>query len=134
MINIGARIKKRRKELQLTQTDIYNKCGIASGALSQIENGNRTPSVITFYKLSQILNCTMEWLVTGESSKTKNIPTLNLGEMEHKLINQFNQLSEDDREDILVMVQLKYNRQIKLKEKSQQLSHSENNQLTSETA
>ena len=62
MISIGKRIKDRRKELKLTQIDIKHKCGISSGALSEIENGNRTPSVIAFQLLSQALNCSMDWL------------------------------------------------------------------------
>lgn len=31
MESIGERIKARRKELQLTQTDIFEMCGIRSG-------------------------------------------------------------------------------------------------------
>ena len=50
MIGIGERIKTRRKELKLSQTDIYERCDITSGALSKIENGKTTPSVISFHK------------------------------------------------------------------------------------
>jgi len=39
MKSIGERIRNRRKELHLTQTDIRAACGISSGALSEIENG-----------------------------------------------------------------------------------------------
>ena len=45
---VGNRIRERRKELKLTQTDMHRECGITSGALSQIENGNRVPSAIAF--------------------------------------------------------------------------------------
>ena len=48
MMGIGERIKTRRKELKLSQTDIYERCDITSGALSKIENGKTTPSVIGF--------------------------------------------------------------------------------------
>ena len=65
MTSIGERIKNRRLELGLTQTDIYQACGISSGALSKIENGNRTPSVLSFYELSKVLKCSMDWLTTG---------------------------------------------------------------------
>ena len=41
MMGIGERIKTRRKELKLSQTDIYERCDITSGALSKIENGKR---------------------------------------------------------------------------------------------
>ena len=36
MMGIGERIKTRRKELKLSQTDIYERCDITSGALSKI--------------------------------------------------------------------------------------------------
>lgn len=68
MVNIGKRIKDRRNELNLTHNDIARECGIKSGALSQIEHGTRTPSAITFYTLSKVLDCSMEWLITGESN------------------------------------------------------------------
>lgn len=41
--SIGKRIKKRRKELHLTQTEIKEKTGISSGNMSDIERGNRLP-------------------------------------------------------------------------------------------
>lgn len=53
MIGIGERIKTRRKELKLSQTDIYERCDITSGALSKIENGKlRLPLLhfISFHK------------------------------------------------------------------------------------
>ena len=56
MLTVGERIKKRRNELGLSQTDIYKECEITSGALSKIENGKTVPSVYVFYKLSTILN------------------------------------------------------------------------------
>ena len=36
MLTVGERIKKRRNELGLSQTDIYKECEITSGALSKI--------------------------------------------------------------------------------------------------
>ena len=76
MKSIGERIRNRRKELHLTQTDIRAACGISSGALSEIENGNRTPSVIIFHALSEVLQCSMDWLATGESPNTEVLSSL----------------------------------------------------------
>lgn len=45
--SIGKRIKKRRKELHLTQTEIKEKTGISSGNMSDIERGNRIPAATT---------------------------------------------------------------------------------------
>lgn len=97
MMGIGERIKTRRKELKLSQTDIYERCDITSGALSKIENGKTTPSVIAFYKLSQVLECDMNWLVTGISS---NMQKSNICKLEEELLNGFRELPEDDKQSM----------------------------------
>ena len=104
MMSIGKRIKDRRKELKLTQTDIKRECGISSGALSEIENGNRTPSIITFQLLSQTLNCSMDWLATGHSSDAENIF---ISECEDNLLKGFRELSEGDQDEIMEILNMK---------------------------
>lgn len=106
MHDIGNRIKEKRKELGLTQTDIFEKCGINSGALSKIENGIRTPSVTLFYKLSQVLNCDMEWLITGSSSNSQNY----FSKDEEKLLNKFRNLPQKDRDELLEIAEMKLRR------------------------
>lgn len=91
MKDIGNRIKERRKELKLTQNDIYEQCGIASGALSQIENGTRTPSILIFYKLSQTLQCNADWLITGKSTNQK------MNDNETEMLSYFNLLPEREQ-------------------------------------
>lgn len=105
MINIGNRIRERRKELNLTQTDIDRECGIASGALSQIEHGTRTPSVITFYALSQVLNCNMEWLITGTTSNKKDFE---IYENEEKFLKNFRELPIEEQDELLAILDMKY--------------------------
>lgn len=102
--NIGNRILERRKELRLTQTDIYNKCGLATGALSKIENGLRVPSCTIFYDLACALDCSMDWLMTGESANKHNIE---LCQKEEKLLNGFRELSEDDQEELIGLLEIK---------------------------
>lgn len=113
-IDIGNRIKFKRKELGLTQTDIYHNCGISSGTLSKIENGITTPSIILFYKISQILQCDMEWLITGKSSESQNAIThptdiINeyhkLSKEDEQLLNMFHELPPKKRHDCLVYLQ-----------------------------
>lgn len=102
--NIGNRILERRKELQLTQTDIYNKCGLATGALSKIENGLRVPSCMIFYDLACALDCSMDWLMTGKYANTQN---LELCQKEEKLLFGFRELSEDDQEELIGLLEMK---------------------------
>lgn len=104
MDSIGNRIRERRKELRLTQTDMHRECGITSGALSQIENGSRVPSAIAFYSISQALNCSMEYLMTGKSSETKNAEIFG---NEKKLLDGFQKLPEEDQEELLEILEMK---------------------------
>lgn len=104
MESVGNRIKSRRREMQLTQTDIFDMCGIRSGALSRIENGTSVPSVILFYRIAQILECDMQWLLTGISSNMKNI---DISKNEETLLDGFRELSEEDQEELMGILQLK---------------------------
>lgn len=107
MNTIGNRIRTRRKELGLKQTDIKESVGISSGNLSEIENGNRTPAMDTLYRLSQILNCSIDWIVTGESS-TKENPNIYISEDIKELLGYWEIMSFDDREELLALAQIKY--------------------------
>ncbi len=104
MDSIGNRIRERRKELRLTQTDMHRECGITSGALSQIENGSRVPSAIAFYSISQALSCSMEYLMTGKSSDMKSYK---ISGNEEELLEGFRELPEEDKEELLEILQVK---------------------------
>lgn len=104
MIGIGERIKKRRKELGLSQIDIYEKCDITSGALSKIENGKTIPSIISFYKLSVVLECDMNWLATGISSCTQSETLCN---QEEHLLSGFRELPLDEQMELLQILDMK---------------------------
>lgn len=111
MKSIGERIRDRRKELQLTQNDIKSACGISSGALSEIENGNRTPSVLAFHALSEVLQCTMDWLATGESPHEESAEISTYGDSisdnESELLKGFRQLALDEQDEFLGILSLK---------------------------
>ena len=92
--SIGKRIKKRRKELHLTQTEIKEKTGISSGNMSDIERGNRLPAATTLAQLSEILDCSIDWILTGKSPLSENLIFPDIGE---------NVLTFSDKGDILAL-------------------------------
>lgn len=63
---IGLRIKERQKILKLKQKDIIEKTGLSKTAISNYINGARIPESEALYKISKILNTSMEWLLVGE--------------------------------------------------------------------
>lgn len=133
---IGQRIKERRKALKITQTQIQENTSISSGNLSCIENGKYLPSAIALMELSKILDCSIDWILTGNSSisNNNNISDIEESETEKQLIDQFRSLSEEDQEEILMMVQLKYNRTKKTREREPKSSLFESEKVADETA
>ncbi len=126
MVSVGDRIKNRRREMQLTQTDIFEMCGIRSGALSRIENGTSVPSVILFYRIAQVLECDMQWLLTGVSSNMKN-PIFSKNE--EMLLAGFQKLSENDQEEIIAIINIKLQKTKKTNVKSSDLTDTNEDHL-----
>ncbi len=101
---IGQRIKNRRKELNITQLQIQQQTSISSGNLSCIENGKYLPSAIALVELSKILSCSVDWILTGDSSFSNNF-SFNIKEKE--LLNNFRNLPEEEQQEILEITEIK---------------------------
>lgn len=115
-MQIGERIRMRRKELHITQTQIQKETGISSGNLSGIESGKSLPSATALVCLSEILNCSIDWILTGVSPKSENSYLTNV---ENELLNGFRELSKEDQEEFLGILYLKLSKSQKVrKEKS----------------
>ena len=113
---IGQRIKERRKELKITQTQIQQETSISSGNLSCIENGKYLPSAVALLELSKILDCSIDWMLTGKSSISENSTILD--NKETKLLNGFRELSEDDQEELIGLLEMKLRKTHKARETS----------------
>ena len=94
---IGERIKFRRKELKLTTTDIKNNAGISVGTLSEIENNIVVPSSKTIIKLSQVLECSTDYILLGKNKGQNKDGDIRA----NRLLTYFYAMSEESKEDIL---------------------------------
>lgn len=135
---IGQRIKNRRKELNITQTQIQKAAGISSGNLSGIENGRYLPSTAALLGLSKILDCSIDWMLTGESLKSTSSKISNfneeLSEYDCKLLELFHGISEEDQEELIMIAQMKYNRVKRDGKGTEKSSSSDHGKGTTETA
>ena len=61
-----SRIKKRRRELDLTQTELAKVANLTPAAISQFESGARKPSFNTLASLSDALKVTTDYLLGKE--------------------------------------------------------------------
>ena len=107
---IGLRIKERRKKLCITQSQIQEYCGISSGNLSGIETGRYLPSASALIGLSKILECSIDWILTGESLNSKNLDCIDIKEIDRQLLDYFHNMSQADQEDLMLIAEMKYNK------------------------
>lgn len=129
---IGQRIKERRNELHITQTQVQEHTGITTGNLSCIENGKYLPSSIALLELSKILNCSVDWILTGNPSISENSNFLDIeGHKEEKLITLFREMESDDQDELIQIAQIKADKKKRSTEKS---ANSGNSDFAPETA
>lgn len=130
---IGQRIKERRKELRITQTQIQEQTSVTSGNLSCIENGKYLPSAVALIELSRVLDCSIDWILTGESKITKNASSLDILDLRDKeLLNHFHKMSDTDQEDFMLIAEMKANKG--KRQGNAKSSPSGNDDMSSETA
>lgn len=58
-----SRIKQRRRELKMTQTELAKAANLTPAAISQFESGTRKPSFNTLSSLSDALKVTTDFLL-----------------------------------------------------------------------
>ena len=111
---IGQRIRNRRKELHITQTQIYSLTGISSGNLSDIENGKSMPSSAAVIQLSKVLDCSTDYILLGFSRTDENLDNAS---NETELLKYYRTLPADDQEELLILAEAKYKKVSKQKGK-----------------
>lgn len=71
--NLGARIKKVRESLRLTQGEVSKGTGLSSEFISLIEKGKRYPSLQSIEKISNYLNKNISYFFESEKDPFKRI-------------------------------------------------------------
>lgn len=132
-MTIGERIHKRRKELKLTMQTIFERENIKTGNLSELEHDKYLPSVQTLISLSRVLNCSIDWLLTGENynsdslisqpadvlqSEDSSSCSVTLTDAEADLINMYRLLPDSRREDAFDFIYTMYQKHVERKRDS----------------
>lgn len=71
--NMGMRIKIRRKELKMKQTELAETLGISNNHMSSIENGHQKPSLDTLIGICNCLNVSPDYFLLG-AMHAYNVP------------------------------------------------------------
>ncbi len=75
---IGQRIRKNRKALELSQEELAEKVGISATHMSHIETGNTKLSLAVFAKLAKALGCRADDLLFERPASSKHISSENI--------------------------------------------------------
>lgn len=70
---LGHRIQRARKTKGLTQAQLGEECSLTTGYMSHIENGTRILSVDTLYKISSVLNVSIDYLIFDSHETDDNL-------------------------------------------------------------
>ena len=76
MVNFGERLKSLRLENKMTQTQVADRVGVATSAISSYESGVRLPSYTVLIKLSRLFHVTTDYLLGVKSKEMVDISDL----------------------------------------------------------
>lgn len=96
-MSISDRIIKKRQELGFSQTDLAKRAGLKPPAISQYESGNRNPSYEALIKLSNAMNVSTDYLISGKEISVNNINDKNM----KLLLKILDVLSIDKKDKVL---------------------------------
>jgi len=118
MTTIGDRIKKIRRELDLTQQELADRIGIKRNTIATYESGRNAPIDAVISLICKTFNVREEWLRTGdgeifvEMSRDEQIATF-IGRIQmedgdsfkKRLITVLSEMTEDQWEMLAEMAQ-----------------------------
>ncbi|MBQ7067094.1 MAG: helix-turn-helix transcriptional regulator [Lachnospiraceae bacterium] len=96
MKEIWRRIQERRKKLNLTQQEVYEKLNVSQNHYSRIENGHVGMSFEILLEICEILQVSTDYILTGEIHDTTDSPIVSL----------YNSCTFEQQRHILKYVQL----------------------------
>lgn len=109
-MTIGERIKKIRKELDLTQAEFGSKIGSVQNTVTGYENGRRNPSAPVITLICEKFGINENWLRYGEGEMYKPAPSdaleqlaieYNLSHASYIVIEKFVNLKPEKRNELI---------------------------------
>lgn len=77
-MEFSERLKKLRKQAQLTQVDVAEKLGISQPAYASWERGVKKPTQENLVKIAQVLNVSVDYLVGNSEEKSDELDNMEL--------------------------------------------------------
>lgn len=63
LVALGSRVKQIRENLNLSQREFADKCGLSKTYIGMLERGERNPSYLTLLQIAKCFGITLEKLI-----------------------------------------------------------------------
>lgn len=74
MDELGTRLRRTRREQDVTQQALAEQTGLSYQAINRIERGHTSPKLDTIAKLAAALGVDMKWLAFGDGDESERKP------------------------------------------------------------
>ena len=101
---IGLKIRERRKSVGITQEHIAEILDVNASHISNIECGCANPSLTALIKIANILECSVDYFISGEYTYTKSLSAEQ--SLDDKILDKLKYCDLDKKERILKMIDL----------------------------
>jgi len=96
-VSIGSRMKARREELGMTQTQLAEKIGVTKGAIGNYETDANSPKASMMYKIFEALQCDANYLYQDDMFDAASVM---LPKDEREMLRLYNQLNQEGKEKL----------------------------------
>ena len=96
----GFRVKEMRKHRHWTQKELANQVGIRFQLLNKYEGGQHIPPAETLIKLAEVLDTTVDYLLTGNPVKEEPLVSANL----FRRFKTLETLNDEDRSTVITVI------------------------------
>ena len=96
-MSIGSRIKERREELGITQTQLAEMIGVTKGAIGNYETDANSPKASIMYKVFRALQCDANYLYQDEIGESESSM---LPHDERNLLKMYRDLNPEGKEKL----------------------------------
>ena len=92
------RLLRKRKELNITQTELAKRAGMTAPSISQYESGLRNPSYEAILKLANALGVSSDYLISGSTASNDN----SIDPIQKVILKITQNLSTSQKEEVVV--------------------------------
>lgn len=107
-MSIGSRIKEKREELGITQTELAKIVGVSKGSIGNYESGVSAPNEKILFKLFKALKCDANFLYQDDMKAFSKENEFSVSLNEKAMIKKYRKLNAHGKEIVKAVIEIEY--------------------------